>query len=28
VRLEILASGHELTDMLDYMAPKVLDFLR
>ncbi len=27
VRLEILDSGHELTDMLDYMAPKVLEFL-
>jgi pimeloyl-ACP methyl ester carboxylesterase len=27
VRLEILDSGHELTDVLDYMAPKVLDFL-
>ncbi len=28
VHLEILDSGHELTDVLDYMAPKVLDFLR
>jgi uncharacterized protein len=28
VQLEILDSGHELTDVLDYMAPKVLDFLR
>jgi uncharacterized protein len=27
VRLEILDSGHELTDVLEYMAPKVLDFL-
>lgn len=28
VRLEILNSGHELVDVLDYMAPRVLDFLR
>jgi uncharacterized protein len=28
VRLEIVDSGHELTDVLDYMAPKILDFLR
>ena len=27
VQLEVLASGHELTDVLDYMAPKVLEFL-
>jgi pimeloyl-ACP methyl ester carboxylesterase len=27
VRLEILASGHELLDVLDYMLPKVMDFL-
>lgn len=26
-RIEILDSGHELTDMLDYMAPRVLEFL-
>jgi uncharacterized protein len=28
VQLEILDSGHELADVLDYMAPKVLEFLR
>lgn len=27
-RLELLDSGHELLNVLDYMAPKVLDFLR
>ena len=27
-RLEILNSGHELTDRLDYMAPALLEFLR
>ena len=27
-RLEVLDSGHELLDVLDYMAPKVLDFFR
>ena len=27
VRLEILNSGHELTDVLDYIGPKVLEFL-
>jgi uncharacterized protein len=27
MRLEILNSGHELTDLLDYMAPNVLEFL-
>ena len=27
ITLEILNSGHQLTDMLDYMAPKVADFL-
>ena len=26
-RLEVLDSGHELINVLDYMAPKVLDFL-
>jgi pimeloyl-ACP methyl ester carboxylesterase len=26
-RLEVLDSGHELLDVLDYMAPRVLDFL-
>jgi pimeloyl-ACP methyl ester carboxylesterase len=26
--LEVLDSGHELTDVLDYMAPRVRDFLR
>jgi len=28
VQLEILDSGHELTDQLDYMAPKILEFLK
>jgi pimeloyl-ACP methyl ester carboxylesterase len=27
-RLEILNSGHELTDVLEYMAPKIAEFLR
>ena len=27
-RLEVLESGHELLDVLDYMGPKVVDFLR
>jgi uncharacterized protein len=27
-RLELLDSGHELLDVLDYIGPKVLDFLR
>jgi pimeloyl-ACP methyl ester carboxylesterase len=27
VRVEILDSGHELTDVLDYMAPKAAEFL-
>ena len=26
-RLEILSSGHDLLDVLDYMAPKVIEFL-
>jgi pimeloyl-ACP methyl ester carboxylesterase len=26
-RLEILDSGHELTDVLDYMAPRIAEFL-
>jgi len=28
VRLEILESGHELTDQLEYLAPRTLEFLR
>jgi uncharacterized protein len=27
-RLEVLNSGHELLDVLDYMGPKVVDFFR
>ena len=27
-RLEVLDSGHELLDVLDYMGPKVVDFFR
>ena len=27
VRLEILDSGHELLNVLDYMAPRITEFL-